>query len=80
MKSLITPITAGLLLALSQPLLAATDTGGYAVTAGGNVTGAVSKTATSMQDIVDIIAAARLDANGKKVKGGAYPLVITYTG
>ena len=27
MKSLITPITAGLLLVLSQPLLAATDTG-----------------------------------------------------
>ncbi|MEQ4512819.1 MAG: pectate lyase PelC [Dickeya sp.] len=80
MKSLITPITAGLLLALSQPALAATNTGGYAATAGGNVTGAVSKTATSMQDIVDIIAAARLDANGKKVKGGAYPLVITYTG
>ncbi|GAB7214220.1 hypothetical protein OS42_08310 [Dickeya oryzae] len=79
MKSFITPIAAGLLLAFSQSSLAA-DTGGYTKTDGGNVTGAVSKTATSMQDIVDIINAAKVDANGKKVKGGAYPLIITYTG
>ncbi|WP_192456556.1 polysaccharide lyase [Musicola keenii] len=79
MKALITPIAAGLLLALSLPALAA-STGGYATTAGGNISGAVSKTAASMQDIVDIIAAARYDSNGKKVKNGAYPLIITYTG
>ncbi|WJV62278.1 polysaccharide lyase [Pectobacteriaceae bacterium C52] len=81
MKALLKPITAGLLLALCQPVFAAsTATGGYATTAGGNVTGAVSKTASSMQDIIDIIAAARYDSAGKKVKTGAYPLIITYTG
>ncbi|WJV62279.1 polysaccharide lyase [Pectobacteriaceae bacterium CE70] len=81
MKALLKPITAGLLLALCQPVFAAsTATGGYATTAGGNVTGAVSKTAASMQDIIDIIAAARYDSAGKKVSTGAYPLIITYTG
>ncbi|WP_192456557.1 polysaccharide lyase [Musicola keenii] len=81
MKSLVTPIAAGLLLTVGLPTLAAsTDTGGYATTAGGDITGAVSKTATSMQDIVDIIAAARYNDSGKKVKNGAYPLIITYTG
>lgn len=33
-----------------------------------------------MQDIIDIIEAARVDSNGKKVKTGAYSLVITYDG
>ncbi|MEI7189760.1 pectate lyase PelB [Dickeya dianthicola] len=79
MKSFIAPIAAGLLLAFSQSSLAA-DTGGYTKTDGGDVAGAVKKTATSMQDILDIVEAAKVDANGKKVKGGAYPLVITYTG
>ncbi|SLM64880.1 MULTISPECIES: polysaccharide lyase [Dickeya] len=79
MKALVAPIAAGLLLALSHASLAA-DTGGYTKTDGGDVAGAVKKTAASMQDIVKIIDDAKLDANGKKVKGGAYPLIITYTG
>ncbi|GAB7261625.1 hypothetical protein [Dickeya ananatis] len=72
MKSFITPIAAGLLLAFSQSSLAA-DTGGYTKTDGGNVTGAVSKTAASMQDIVDIINAAKVDANGKKSERRCLP-------
>ncbi|MGM3173362.1 polysaccharide lyase [Dickeya lacustris] len=79
MKALIAPIAAGVLLAMSHASLAA-DTGGYTKTDGGDVAGAVKKTATSMQDILNFVEAAKLDANGKKVKGGAYPLIITYTG
>ncbi|KAA9001088.1 pectate lyase [Affinibrenneria salicis] len=79
MKYLLPSAAAGLLFVACQPAMAA-DTGGYATTSGGDVAGAVKKTAGSMQDIVDIIAAARLDANGKKVAGGASPLIITYTG
>jgi pectate lyase len=33
-----------------------------------------------MQGIIDAIAAARLDSTGKEVTGGAYPVIITYTG
>ncbi|MCL2897710.1 polysaccharide lyase [Brenneria tiliae] len=79
MKYLLPSAAAGLLCLACQPAMAA-DTGGYATTDGGNVSGAVNKTAGSMQDIVDIIAAARLDSSGKKVSGGAYPVVITYNG
>ncbi|PWC16613.1 pectate lyase [Brenneria roseae subsp. roseae] len=79
MKYLLPSTAAGLLFFACQPAIAA-NTGGYATTDGGNVSGAVNKTARSMQDIIDIIEAAKLDSAGKKVKGGAYPLVITYNG
>lgn len=58
----------------------AAQTGGFASTDGGNITGAKSFTAATYQEINTIIANARLDANGKKVTGGAYPVIITYTG
>ncbi|MEI7368250.1 pectate lyase PelC [Pectobacterium sp. 1950-15] len=79
MKYLLPSAAAGLLLLAAQPTMAA-NTGGYATTDGGDVAGAVKKTARSMQDIIDIIEEAKLDSKGKKVKGGAYPLVITYNG
>jgi len=58
----------------------AASTGGFATADGGNVTGAKSVTVSTMQGIIDAIAAARLDSAGKKVSTGAYPLIITYTG
>ncbi len=58
----------------------AAATGGFATTDGGNVSGAKSFTASTYQEINTIIANAKLDANGSKVTGGAYPLIITYTG
>ncbi|MFJ5332604.1 pectate lyase PelA [Pectobacterium versatile] len=79
MKYLLPSAAAGLLLLAAQPTMAA-NTGGYATTDGGDVSGAVKKTARSLQEIVDIIEAAKKDSSGKAVKGGAYPLVITYNG
>ncbi|MFC3393977.1 polysaccharide lyase [Brenneria rubrifaciens] len=79
MKYLLPSAAAGLLFLACQSAIAA-DTGGYATTDGGDISGAVKKTAHSMQDIIDIIAEAKLNSAGKKVKGGAYPLVITYDG
>ncbi|MCV9879467.1 polysaccharide lyase [Brenneria izbisi] len=79
MKYLLPSAAAGLLLLACQPTMAA-NTGGYATTDGGDVSGAVKKTARSLQDIVDIIEAAKENDSGNKVKGGAYPLVITYNG
>jgi pectate lyase len=58
----------------------AAATGGFSTTDGGNVSGARSFTAATYQEINTIIANAKLDANGSKVTGGAYPLIITYTG
>lgn len=58
----------------------AASTGGFATTDGGNVTGAKSFTAATHTEINSIIANAFLDANGDKVTGGAYPVIITYTG
>ncbi|GAA5162998.1 hypothetical protein [Viridibacterium curvum] len=58
----------------------AANTGGFSTADGGNQTGSKSVTVSTMQGIIDAIAAARLDANGKKVTGGAYPVIITYTG
>lgn len=58
----------------------AATTGGFATTDGGNVSGARSFTASTHAEINTIIANARLDANGSKVTGGAYPVIITYTG
>ncbi len=58
----------------------AASTGGFSTTDGGNVSGAKSFTAATYQEINTIIANAKLDANGSKVSGGAYPLIITYTG
>lgn len=58
----------------------AAATGGFSTTDGGNVSGAKSFTAATYQEINTIIANAKLDANGSKVTGGAYPLIITYTG
>jgi pectate lyase len=58
----------------------AAGTGGFATTDGGNVPGARSVTASSMQGIIDAIAAARVDSSGKEVTGGAYPVIITYIG
>nr|CAA43402.1 pectate lyase [Pectobacterium carotovorum] len=79
MKYLLPSAAAGLLLLAAQPTMAA-NTGGYATTDGGDVSGAVKKTARSLQEIVDIIEAAKKDSSGKAVKGGPYPLVITYNG
>lgn len=58
----------------------AASTGGFATTDGGNVTGAKSFTAATHTEINTILANALLDANGDKVTGGAYPVIITYTG
>ncbi|WP_323813556.1 pectate lyase [Cellvibrio sp. NN19] len=58
----------------------AAASGGFATTDGGNVSGAKSFTAATYQEINTIIANARLDSSGNKVTGGAYPLIITYTG
>ncbi len=58
----------------------AAATGGFSTTDGGNVSGAKSFTAATYQEINTILANARLDANGSKVSGGAYPVIITYTG
>lgn len=58
----------------------AAATGGFSTTDGGNVTGAKSFTASSHTQIQQIIEAAKVDSAGKKVTGGAYPLIITYTG
>ena len=58
----------------------AASTGGFSTTDGGNVSGAKSFNAATYQEINAIIANAFLDSNGDKVSGGAYPLVITYTG
>lgn len=58
----------------------AATTGGFSTTDGGNVTGAKSFTASTYEQINTIIANAKLDANGSKVAGGAYPVIITYTG
>jgi len=58
----------------------AAATGGFSTTDGGNVSGAKSFTAATYQEINTIIANAKVDANGSKVTGGAYPLIITYTG
>jgi len=75
LKSMTAAIT---LLAGSTALAAAT--GGFSTTDGGNVSGAKSFTAATYQEINTIIANAKLDENGSKVTGGAYPLIITYTG
>lgn len=58
----------------------AAATGGFSTTDGGNVSGAQSFTASTYEQINTIIANAKLDANGNKVTGGAYPVIITYTG
>ena len=58
----------------------AAATGGFSTTDGGNVSGAKSFTASTYQEINSIIASAKLDASGSKVSGGAYPVIITYTG
>jgi pectate lyase len=58
----------------------AAATGGFSTTNGGNVSGAKSFSASTFEEINTIIANAKLDANGSKVTGGAYPLIITYTG
>ncbi len=58
----------------------AAATGGFATTDGGNVSGAKSFTAATYQEINTIIANAKLDSSGSKVSGGAYPVIITYTG
>ena len=59
----------------------AANTGGFATTDGGNVTGAVKVTVNSMQGIIDAVAKARINpTTGAKVNSGAYPLHIIYTG
>lgn len=47
---------------------------------GSTLTGARVKFASSLQDMIDIVAAARVDDAGKKVTSGAYPLLIVYSG
>jgi pectate lyase len=58
----------------------AADSGGFATTKGGNISGARFKTAATFEEMNAIIAAARINDAGKKITSGAYPLVITYTG
>ena len=58
----------------------AAATGGFSTTDGGNVSGAKTFSASTFEEINTILANARLDANGDKVSGGAYPVIITYTG
>jgi pectate lyase len=58
----------------------AAATGGFSTTDGGNISGSRSFTASTYEQINTIIANAKLDDAGKKVTGGAYPVVITYTG
>jgi pectate lyase len=72
--------TAVLVAMFTGTAVMAATTGGFATTSGGNVTGAKSFTAATLEEINAIIAAARIDANGKKVTSGAYPVIITYTG
>lgn len=72
-------ITAAVALLASSCAFAAA-TGGFATTDGGNVAGSKSFTAATYPEINTIIANAQLDENGSKVTGGAYPVVITYTG
>jgi pectate lyase len=71
-------MTAVALLASSSAFAA--TTGGFSTTDGGNITGAKSFSAATYPEINTIIANAFLDANGSKVTGGAYPVIITYTG
>jgi len=69
------------LMMLGSSMAFAAQTGGFATTDGGNVSGAKSFTASSYTAINSIIANALLDpSTGKKVSGGAYPVIITYTG
>jgi pectate lyase len=63
--------------AAAQP---ASQTGGFATTAGGKVANAREFTATTFEEINTLIAHARYDDAGKKVATGAYPVHITYTG
>jgi len=72
-------IAVAVALCAGSPAFAAA-TGGFSTTDGGNVTGAKSFSASTYEQINTIIANAKLDANGNKVTGGAYPLIITYTG
>lgn len=65
---------------LASGSLFAAATGGFSTTDGGNVSDARSFNASTHTQIQQIIENAKLDANGKKVAGGAYPLIITYTG
>jgi pectate lyase len=58
----------------------AASTGGFATTDGGNVAGAQSFSASTYEQINTIIANAKVNASGTKVNGGAYAVVITYTG
>jgi pectate lyase len=74
-KSLVAAVS---LLASGSVFAAAT--GGFSTTDGGNVSGARSFTASTHAQINTIIANAKLDDAGKKVTGGAYPVIITYTG
>ena len=73
--------TTAVLMIMGSTVAFAAQTGGFATTDGGNVSGAKSFTASSYTEINTILANARLDpATGKKVSGGAYPVIITYTG
>ena len=58
----------------------AAATGGFSTTDGGSASGAQSFTASTYEQINTIIANAKLNASGGKVSGGAYPVIITYTG
>jgi pectate lyase len=69
-----------LFIAMTAVSAMAAQTGGFATTDGGSLTGAKSFTAATYEEINTIITNARLDSAGKKVTGGAYPVIITYTG
>ncbi|MFT3734720.1 MAG: hypothetical protein QM776_06820 [Rhodocyclaceae bacterium] len=65
-----TTLALGLSLAFGSSAMAGT-TGGFSTADGGNKSGALARTATSLQGIIDAIAEA---------KSAAKPLVVTYTG
>ncbi|MDQ7990452.1 MAG: pectate lyase [Candidatus Dactylopiibacterium sp.] len=66
--------------ASSVSTLPATRSGGYATTSGGELANMRKFEASTFEQINTILASALLNDAGKKVKGGAYPVHITYTG
>ena len=66
-------------LLVSGSVMAAT-TGGFSTTDGGNISGARTFSASTHTQMQQIIANAFYNDSGTKVTGGAYPVIINYTG
>ncbi len=58
----------------------AAATGGFSTTDGGNISGARTFSASTHTQMQQIIANAFYNDSGTKVSGGAYPVIINYTG